>query len=142
MVLGATEVLVKNIYEHSFIFFQDKVFGGFYADPELDCQVFVTYSVSWFNIKQKIKSKGEMMVAKISYLSFLWSPLIWVFIEYGAFIILSRKQLFFLIGWCWQTSQVYHVCISEPESELLVPVSFLCPNGTIFNQELFTCEWW
>jgi len=54
---------------------QDKVFGGFYADPELDCQV-------------------------------------------------------------------YHVCISEPESELLVPVSFLCPNGTIFNQELFTCEWW
>ena len=20
--------------------------------------------------------------------------------------------------------------------------SFLCPNGTIFNQEIFTCVWW
>ena len=39
--------------------------------------------------------------------------------------------------------QGYHVCVSHPEDEsLLVPVSFLCPNGTIFNQELFTCEWW
>ena len=24
----------------------------------------------------------------------------------------------------------------------LYPVSFLCPNGTIFNQELFNCDWW
>ena len=24
----------------------------------------------------------------------------------------------------------------------LYPVSFLCPNGTIFNQEVFTCDWW
>ena len=26
--------------------------------------------------------------------------------------------------------------------ETLYPVNFLCPNGTIFNQELFTCDWW
>lgn len=39
--------------------------------------------------------------------------------------------------------QGYHVCVTNPEDEsLLVSVSFLCPNGTIFNQELFTCEWW
>jgi len=24
----------------------------------------------------------------------------------------------------------------------LYPVPFLCPNGTIFNQELFNCDWW
>ena len=56
--------------------FQDKVFGGFYADPSLECQG-------------------------------------------------------------------YHVCVTDPEDEtILLPVSFLCPNGTIFNQEVFTCEWW
>jgi len=55
---------------------QDKTFGGFYADPELDCQVF-------------------------------------------------------------------HICMPDVDNgDQLTPVSFLCPNGTIFNQELFTCEWW
>ncbi len=24
----------------------------------------------------------------------------------------------------------------------LGPQSFLCPNGTIFNQEYFICDWW
>ena len=24
----------------------------------------------------------------------------------------------------------------------LYPVSFLCPNGTLFNQEVFVCDWW
>ena len=24
----------------------------------------------------------------------------------------------------------------------LYPVSFLCPNGTVFNQEIFVCDWW
>ena len=24
----------------------------------------------------------------------------------------------------------------------LFPVSFLCPNGTLFNQRLFVCDWW
>lgn len=37
--------------------------------------------------------------------------------------------------------QVYHVCVQDSEQTLL-PISFLCPNGTVFNQELFTCEWW
>ena len=55
---------------------QGKVFGGFYADPETDCQA-------------------------------------------------------------------YHVCLQEAEDPaLLFPISFLCPNGTIFQQEIFTCEWW
>ena len=33
--------------------------------------------------------------------------------------------------------------IKAPEdNEALFPISFLCPNGTIFNQEVFVCEWW
>ena len=29
------------------------------------------------------------------------------------------------------------------DSELnLYPVSFLCPNGTVFNQAVFVCDWW
>merc|ERR1711976_211435 len=33
--------------------------------------------------------------------------------------------------------QAWHVCVS-PDRQW----SFLCPNGTIFNQEIFTCVWW
>eukprot|EP00095_Tigriopus_kingsejongensis_P012060 maker-scaffold553_size137994-snap-gene-0.15 protein:Tk12060 transcript:maker-scaffold553_size137994-snap-gene-0.15-mRNA-1 annotation:"homeobox protein 2-like" len=36
--------------------------------------------------------------------------------------------------------QGYHVCLSRGPGAR--KISFLCPNGTIFNQEKFTCEWW
>ena len=32
--------------------------------------------------------------------------------------------------------QVWHQCYADNMW------SFLCPNGTIFNQEIFTCVWW
>jgi len=39
--------------------------------------------------------------------------------------------------------QQYSVCLQDPiDPSNLYPVSFLCPNGTIFNQELFNCDWW
>jgi Chitin binding Peritrophin-A domain len=34
--------------------------------------------------------------------------------------------------------QAFHVCNGDDSP----PQSFLCPNGTIFNQEVFACEWW
>ena len=40
-----------------------------------------------------------------------------------------------------QDCQVYHVCLSDPQHSLY-PASFLCPNGTLFNQEYFICDWW
>ncbi|KAG8188355.1 hypothetical protein JTE90_022555 [Oedothorax gibbosus] len=33
--------------------------------------------------------------------------------------------------------QVYHQCSDNSKQQ-----SFLCPNGTIFNQVTFVCEWW
>jgi len=42
-----------------------------------------------------------------------------------------------------QECQAYHVCLLDPvDPEQLSPVSFLCPNGTIFNQGIFVCDWW
>jgi len=39
--------------------------------------------------------------------------------------------------------QGYHVCLQDPITpSTLYPVSFLCPNGTVFSQEIFTCDWW
>ena len=39
--------------------------------------------------------------------------------------------------------QAYHVCLTDPaDLTNLYPVTFLCPNGTIFNQEIFVCDWW
>ena len=33
----------------------------------------------------------------------------------------------------------FHICVGEEE---LVKFSFLCPNGTLFNQQYFVCDWW
>ena len=39
--------------------------------------------------------------------------------------------------------QQYAVCLRDSSDPAkLYPVQFLCPNGTIFKQELFTCDWW
>jgi len=37
--------------------------------------------------------------------------------------------------------QVFHICTSLPVGDP-IKNSFLCPNGTIFNQETFACQWW
>jgi syndecan 1 len=37
--------------------------------------------------------------------------------------------------------QVFHICTTD-EKEALSSISFLCPNGTIFNQNYFICDWW
>ena len=36
--------------------------------------------------------------------------------------------------------QPFHVCANDGGK--LSKFSFLCPNGTLFSQETFTCEWW
>ena len=33
----------------------------------------------------------------------------------------------------------FHICAGEGD---LVKFSFLCPNGTLFNQQYFVCDWW
>merc|ERR1711976_978403 len=36
--------------------------------------------------------------------------------------------------------QVYHVCGSQ---DAVSPISsLLCPNGTLYNQQYFVCDWW
>lgn len=37
--------------------------------------------------------------------------------------------------------QVFHVCSKMPDGAY-IQSSFLCPNGTIFQQESFSCQWW
>ena len=37
--------------------------------------------------------------------------------------------------------QVFHICTADGQGGL-AKYSFLCPNGTIFNQEYFICDWW
>jgi len=37
--------------------------------------------------------------------------------------------------------QAFHVCTADGLGGL-AKYSFLCPNGTIFNQEYFICDWW
>ncbi|XP_066971860.1 uncharacterized protein [Macrobrachium rosenbergii] len=33
--------------------------------------------------------------------------------------------------------QVFHICQLDGHQD-----SFLCPNGTVFNQQYFVCDWW
>ena len=37
--------------------------------------------------------------------------------------------------------QSFHICVTDGHSGL-TKYSFLCPNGTIFNQNYFICDWW
>lgn len=38
--------------------------------------------------------------------------------------------------------QAYHVCLLDPNTGSMFPTSFLCPNGTLFQQQIFNCDWW
>ena len=38
--------------------------------------------------------------------------------------------------------QVFHFCALGDTEGNLITYSFLCPNGTIFNQQYFICDWW
>merc|ERR1712106_23892 len=37
--------------------------------------------------------------------------------------------------------QAFHICADLGLGDL-IKYSFLCPNGTIFNQQYFICDWW
>merc|ERR1712212_669747 len=37
--------------------------------------------------------------------------------------------------------QAFHICAADSEGGL-TKYSFLCPNGTLFNQQYFICDWW
>ncbi|XP_068207642.1 uncharacterized protein [Palaemon carinicauda] len=37
--------------------------------------------------------------------------------------------------------QVFHICQDRPSGRRQQD-SFLCPNGTIFNQQYLVCDWW
>jgi len=37
--------------------------------------------------------------------------------------------------------QAFHICANDGQGSL-TKYSFLCPNGTIFNQNYFICDWW
>merc|ERR1719309_1721008 len=37
--------------------------------------------------------------------------------------------------------QAFHICASDGNGGL-TKYSFLCPNGTLFNQRYFVCDWW
>jgi len=37
--------------------------------------------------------------------------------------------------------QTFHICANDGIGGLL-KYTFLCPNGTIFNQQYFICDWW
>ena len=37
--------------------------------------------------------------------------------------------------------QAFHICGDDGRGGL-AKYSFLCPNGTVFNQQYFICDWW
>ena len=37
--------------------------------------------------------------------------------------------------------QAFHIC-GGGSAGSLIKYSFLCPNGSLFNQEYFVCDWW
>ena len=59
----------------------------------------------------------------------------------------NTKPIFHISGYYADPEmqcQGYHVCLSSQFMPGIADrkMSFLCPNGTIFSQALFTCDWW
>ena len=55
-----------------------------------------------------------------------------------------RLSIFCVQGYYADTDadcQAFHICAPDGSSSLL-KYSFLCPNGTLFNQQYFICDWW
>jgi hypothetical protein len=40
--------------------------------------------------------------------------------------------------------QQFHICVTDDNGGGAAPLkfTFLCPNGTLFNQQYFICDWW
>ena len=38
--------------------------------------------------------------------------------------------------------QVFHICGGSSSIFGSIKYSFVCPNGTVFHQQYFTCDWW
>ena len=56
----------------------------------------------------------------------------------------STHAQLFLLGYYADAEaqcQVFHICTADGQGGL-AKYSFLCPNGTIFNQNYFICDWW
>ena len=53
-------------------------------------------------------------------------------------------QLFLISGYYADPEaecQAFHICTADGAGGL-AKYSFLCPNGTLFNQNYFICDWW
>merc|ERR1712106_959389 len=37
--------------------------------------------------------------------------------------------------------QVFHICVDNAQGDL-IKFDFICPNGTIFDQQYLVCSWW
>ena len=42
---------------------------------------------------------------------------------------------------CFLLLQAFHICAGDGTGGL-TKYSFLCPNGTLFHQQYFVCDWW
>ena len=57
------------------------------------------------------------------------------------FVCLS-SQLLFLLSICFTIVCLLVCLLSEDVGTFCSRYTTLCPNGTVFNQELFICDWW
>ena len=49
--------------------------------------------------------------------------------------------MLFAVTISFPSSAAFHICASDGTGGL-TKYSFLCPNGTLFNQQYFVCDWW
>ena len=71
----------------------------------------------------------------------------WCSICYSIKCIEKKKTVLLLL--CWGSYLVYNRLFIYPHSKKVYHIcalrkkfSFLCPNGTIFDQRVFVCNWW
>ena len=116
--------------------------------PEFLCGIYVNPSPAnpKSTIPSSIKFPSPTSTATVASLVIISDPITAFIYENGLYCILPLLDIvivIFVTGYYADLEarcQVFHVCSKLPDDHY-IKSSFLCPNGTIFNQENFACQW-
>ena len=105
--------------------------------PGEDYPIFATAPETEFSCE------GQVNGGKIQ-IMFKWSWINYFLLRRLRTILLAKKHIYIILGYYADPDaqcQAFHICSANAEGGL-AKYTFLCPNGTIFNQEYFICDWW
>ena len=107
--------------------------------PGEDYPIFVSPPETKFDCADQIE--GDLIYSVLLLIFNIWYVRVlcwhWCRLSGSHKILMVLSKIFFIFF----SFQSFHICAPDGSSSL-IKYSFLCPNGTLFNQQYFICDWW